>query len=78
MNNKQKLIRLLHGMLLTPVRVGKPVVLISAGKMTRTGPVQTIKRSSPATVVFETGNSVYCVVPTLPPSAWQNPAASVA
>ena len=72
MNSKKKEIQLVFGVLMRPLVVGKPASIVHTGGWVRTTPVKAITKLTSANVVFETENSLYCVVP------YQHPAASKA
>lgn len=71
---KSKGIKLVYGYLLSPLAIGRSAVVVHAGSAMFTSPVRAIKRQTKAHVWFETENSAYCVVPYLPPEAFQAPA----
>lgn len=78
MKSKENEIRLLYGKLLAPLRVGKPAAVLHTGGLTHTTPVRVIRRLSKTNVVFETGNTVYCVAPYLHPAIFTQPAGAAA
>lgn len=74
MKYKKKEIRLLFGILLKPLVVGKPATIVHTGGWMKTTPVKAITRLTTVNVVFETENSVYCIVPYQHPAASKAPA----
>lgn len=69
MKQRKKEIQLLFGVLLKPLKVGKPAAIVHTGGWMQTSPVCAITRLTMANVVFETENSVYCLVPYRHPAA---------
>lgn len=74
MKGKKKEIQLLFGVLLRPLKVGVPAAIVHTGGWMRTTPVRAITRLSLDNVVFETENSVYCLVPYRHPATTSAPA----
>lgn len=72
MKSKQNEIQLLFGVLINPLRIGRPAVVVHKGGWVATSPVQAITTLTKAYVEFETENSAYCVVP------YRHPETSVA